>query len=106
MKLAEERCEPCRVGTPALSHEQAVELLTQTPKWTLFSDRIEREFRFGDFREAVSFVNKVADAAEEHDHHPDILISYNKVKLEIRTHKIGGLSRNDFVLAAKIDRLA
>ena len=66
---------------------------------------IERQFRFKDFREAIAFVNKVADLAESEGHHPDIFISWNKVRLTLTTHKIGGLSRNDFVLAAKIDEL-
>ncbi|MDO8684964.1 MAG: 4a-hydroxytetrahydrobiopterin dehydratase [Armatimonadota bacterium] len=106
MELVEQKCEPCRAGTPALSREEAEELLEEVPMWTLKDDSIEREFRFNDFREAIGFVNKVAEIAEAEDHHPDIHIHYNKVRLELSTHKIGGLSNNDFILAAKIDKVA
>ncbi len=67
---------------------------------------IKREFRFKDFRQAMEFVNSVAAIANEQDHHPDIFISYNKVQLTLSTHKIGGLSLNDFIVAAKIDLAA
>jgi 4a-hydroxytetrahydrobiopterin dehydratase len=67
---------------------------------------IGREFRFRDFRQAMDFVNSIAAIANEQDHHPDIFISYNKVQLTLSTHKIGGLSLNDFIMAAKIDRAA
>lgn len=76
------------------------------PDWTLREGAIEREFHFGNFRSAIEFVNKVADLAEEEEHHPDIFIFYNKVRLVLSTHKVGGLSGKDFVLAEKIERLA
>ncbi|MEN6415859.1 MAG: 4a-hydroxytetrahydrobiopterin dehydratase [Armatimonadota bacterium] len=106
MGLSDEKCEPCHVGTPRLSHEEAENLHKEIPEWTLKDNAIEREYKFTDFREAINFINKVAAAAEEMDHHPNICNSYNKVRIELFTHKIGGLSRNDFVLAAKIDRVA
>lgn len=105
MAIAEHKCEPYSVGTPPLAKEESQELLKETPEWTLKDNAIEREFKFKDFREAVNFVNEVADIAEQEGHHPDIYIYYNKVRLELSTHKIGGLSRNDFILAAKVDRL-
>lgn len=105
MAIAEHKCEPYSVGTPPLAKEESQELLKETPEWTLKDNAIEREFKFNDFREAVNFVNEVADIAEQEGHHPDIYIYYNKVRLELSTHKIGGLSRNDFILAAKVDRL-
>lgn len=105
MALSEEKCIPCRTGTPVLSMEEARDMLKETPAWTLKNNAIEREFKSGDFREAIDFVNAVADVAESENHHPDIYISYNKVRLELTTHKIGGLSKNDFILAAKIDKL-
>jgi len=105
MALAEQKCEPCQVGTAPLSHGEAVELAKETPQWTLKDGAIEREFRFKDFRTAIAFVNQVGDLAEEEGHHPDICIYYSRVRLELSTHKINGLSRNDFILAAKIDRL-
>ncbi len=105
MKLQERKCEPCRVGTPPLSQQQAQDMLGEIPGWTLEDSFIERTFQFNDFREAIGFVNKVAQAAEEQGHHPDIHIYYSKVRLELMTHKIGGLSENDFILAAKINTL-
>lgn len=105
MALSQEKCVPCEGGTQPLSPVEARALAIQTPAWTLHEKSIEREFKFKDFREAIAFINRVADAAEEQGHHPDIYISYSKVRLELSTHKIGGLSRNDFILAAKIDQL-
>ena len=106
MALVEQKCVPCRAGTPPLSREEAEELVKETPEWALKDDAIEREFKFKDFREAIAFVNRVADVAEEEGHHPDIYIYYNRVRLVLSTHKIGGLSKNDFILAAEIDEIA
>lgn len=105
MELAQQKCKPCQVGTPPLTREEAEVLRKGTPEWSLGMNSIEREFNFEDFRAAVGFVNSLAKLAEEEGHHPDIFISYSKVRLELRTHKINGLSKNDFVLAAKIDRI-
>lgn len=105
MRLSEQKCEPCAAGTPPLSREQAEQLLAETPDWTLADGAIERDFEFADFRRAIAFINEVADVAEEEGHHPDISIYYNKVHLRLTTHKIDGLSRNDFILASKIDGL-
>lgn len=81
-------------------------LLKQVKKWRLVGNKIERKFVFEDFQQALRFVNKVARVAEELDHHPDILIySWNKVKLTAYTHSVGGLSENDFALAAKINKI-
>lgn len=106
MALSDEKCERCRVGGTPLPAREASELAPSVPQWTLSEKQIEREFKLKDFRQAMAFVNRVADAANEQDHHPDIHISYNRVRLTLSTHKIGGLSRNDFILAAKIDRVA
>jgi 4a-hydroxytetrahydrobiopterin dehydratase len=105
MKLQELKCEPCRGDTPLLSLQDAQTLLRDIHEWTLKDKAIEREFRFKDFKEAMRFVNQVAEAANKEDHHPDIHIYYNKVRIELSTHKIKGLSKNDFILAAKIDAL-
>ena len=105
MRLADEECETPQPGMQPLSREEAEELARQTPEWTLKEGALEREFTFEDFEEAMDFVNDVADVAQEQDHHPDISISYNKVGLEFSTHKIGGLSRNDFIMAAKVDQI-
>ena len=105
MKLTEMSCNPIKKDTPPLSRTEAEGLMPQVAAWSLGEKEIKREFRFKDFREAMNFVNKVASAANEQDHHPDLFISYNAVQLTLSTHKIGGLSLNDFILAAKIDLL-
>jgi len=105
MELSEEICVPCHSGTPPMQREEAEKLIKQIPGWSIEDNKIVRNFEFEDFREAVDFVNRVADIAEAEGHHPDIYISYNKVRLEIWTHKIDGLSKNDFILAAKTDKL-
>ena len=106
MKLAEMTCSPIKKGTAPLSHMETEALMPQIPAWSLGEKEIRRELRFKDFREAMNFVSRVAGVAHEQDHHPDIGISYNAVQLTLSTHKIGGLSLNDFILAAKIDLLA
>jgi 4a-hydroxytetrahydrobiopterin dehydratase len=106
MKLAEMTCTPIKKDNVPLSHAEEESLMPQIPAWSLGEKEIKRELRFKDFREAMIFVNKVAAASNEQDHHPDIGISYNVVQLTLSTHKIGGLSLNDFILAAKIDLLA
>jgi 4a-hydroxytetrahydrobiopterin dehydratase len=105
MKLSEQTCKPIKAGEAPLSRTEKEELNREIPQWTLGEKTIGREFRFKDFRQAMDFVNKVAALANEQDHHPDIHIYYNKVQLTLSTHKIGGLSKNDFVVAAKIDLL-
>ncbi len=105
MKLSEENCRQPKAGDLPLSSEEPKNLIKEIPQWTLADKAIEREFSFQDFRQSIAFVNQVADLAEEQNHHPDIFISYSRVKLTLSTHKVGGLSRNDFILAAKIDLL-
>jgi 4a-hydroxytetrahydrobiopterin dehydratase len=105
MKLAEKVCKPVQADTAPLSHKETEELLREIPLWSLSGKSIQRESHFKDFRQAMDFVNNVASIANDQDHHPDIFISYNKVRLILSTHKIGGLSLNDFILAARIDLL-
>jgi 4a-hydroxytetrahydrobiopterin dehydratase len=102
MKLAD---ETCKSDVVALAPEEIDHLAREVPNWSRKDGAIEREFKFQDFDEAMDFVDNVADLVSEEDHHPDILISYNRVWLTFSTHKVGGLSRNDFIMAAKIDRL-
>ena len=74
------------------------------PSWKVLDNKkLEREFKFKDFKGAMAFVNRVADIADSEGHHPDIYVFYNLVRFELSTHAIGGLSENDFILAAKID---
>ena len=106
MTLSQEKCEACRAGGTPLTPDAARTLAADAPLWTLLDARIEREFTCRDFRAAIAFVNQVADIAEAEGHHPDICIDYRRVRLTLWTKKIGGLSRNDFIVAAKIDQLA
>jgi 4a-hydroxytetrahydrobiopterin dehydratase len=105
--LASRSCVPCRGGIPPLTAAAAEELLAGTRGWQLEQNatRLQRRFEFRDFVEAMKFVNRVADLAEQEGHHPDFAIHWNKVDLTLWTHKIGGLHENDFILAAKINRL-
>ena len=108
MQLKAKTCVACRVGEPTLKKAEIGKFLEEVDAWELGSnpDKIVREFEFGDFKGAILFVNKVADLAESEGHHPNIYIhSYKNVKIELWTHKIGGLHENDFILAAKIDEL-
>jgi 4a-hydroxytetrahydrobiopterin dehydratase len=101
MQLLEKRCEPVPLGTPPLPPGEVRTLMEDLPGWTVKDNALEREFKFRHFREAMEFANKVATLAESEDHHPDIHIYYNRVKLILSTHRIGGLSYNDFIMAAK-----
>ena len=97
---------PCEGGVPPLSQNAAKNYLKETPGWSLVNNKITRDFKFKDFKEAINFANKIADLAERENHHPNILIhGWNKVKLELTTHAIKGLSENDFIMAAKINSL-
>ena len=107
MNLAAKKCVPCEGGTPPLSAGEIEKLAPHIdPAWGVL-DRMQlrREFRFPDFRQAMAFVNRIAEIAEAEGHHPDIHVTYNRVTLELSTHAIGGLSENDFILAAKIDHV-
>ncbi len=103
--LTEKKCVPCEGGVPPLGKTEVERLLTQVSGWSLNGKWITREFAFKNFVEAMKFVNRVAGLAEEEGHHPDVHIHYNKVRFDIWTHAIDGLSENDFILAAKIDAL-
>lgn len=103
--LLSKKCVPCEGGVPTLTKEEIQKFLPEVPGWMVIEDKkIQKDFKFKDFRGAMVFVNKVAELAEEENHHPDILLhGYRKVRLELSTHAIGGLSENDFILAAKIN---
>lgn len=104
MDLTQKKCVPCEAGTPPLGAEAVATLAKDVPQWHVIdAKKLSREFKFKNFKEAMSFVNRVADIAESEGHHPDIYIFYSLVRFELSTHAIGGLSENDFILAAKID---
>lgn len=107
--LTKKHCVSCEGGDPPLPDEKEDELLKQVSDWNLLRDgthKIRKQFKFKNFKESMAFVNKVADLAESEGHHPDINIVWNKVNLDLFTHAVGGLSENDFIMAAKIDKLA
>jgi len=88
----------------ALTDQQAQSLLTSLPDWKIEDGELVRTFSFKDFRASLAFVNRVGELAESAGHHPDIDIRYNKVRLALVTHDAGGLTNNDFDLAAKVDK--
>lgn len=100
-------CVPCKGGVPPLKGEELRTLAGELGSgWEVVDQHhLEKEYRFGNFREALDFTDRVGELAEEQGHHPDIHLAWGKVRLEIWTHKIDGLHESDFVLAAKADRL-
>lgn len=107
-KLKTQSCVPCNDGMPALSGPEAKRLLRQLPGWKLSAGNkaIFTDFRMKHFLAAIGFMRRIAKIAEAQDHHPDLhLTGYRNLRIELATHSIGGLSKNDFILAAKIDAL-
>jgi 4a-hydroxytetrahydrobiopterin dehydratase len=105
MKLTQQNCRPCEIGGKPMPKNEVSEHLKELKQWTTDGLKLSKEFKFSDFKEAMSFINKIAELAEAEGHHPDIFISYSKVKIDLWTHAAKGLSLNDFILAAKIDEL-
>jgi 4a-hydroxytetrahydrobiopterin dehydratase len=105
MELRGKHCVPCEGGVSKLDAAAVVRLLPDVPAWTARGDRLLRRFEFRDFVEAMRFVNRMADLAEAEGHHPDFTVHYRQVDVVLWTHAVGGLSENDFILAAKIDAL-
>jgi len=105
--LANEKCVPCRGGVPALKGQELQAVATELGGgWKVVEEHhLEKEFTFPDFVQALAFTNRVGAIAEEEGHHPDIYLAWGKVRITTWTHKIDGLTRSDFILAAKIDRL-
>lgn len=105
--LIQKKCIPCEVGGQPISLEEANKYLKQTPSWQMKDNlEINREFAFKDFKSTINFVNQVAELAEEEGHHPDIYVhNWNKLKISLSTHAVGGLTENDFIMAAKIENI-
>lgn len=103
--LSKKKCAPCQGGVPPLKGSSLAELHRQLGKgWKVIDEHhLEKEYFFKNFRDALAFTNAVGGIAEEEGHHPDISLSYGKVKIELWTHKINGLTESDFILAAKIE---
>ena len=108
-ELSEMRCTACRGDEPTLTDAEIAELLPQLPEWQVVQregiKRLERVFKFSNFAQALAFTDRVGEQAEEEGHHPALLTEWGRVKVTWWTHKIDGLHRNDFIMAAKTDEL-
>jgi len=105
-ELASKTCVPCRGGVLPLKGAELASLPKQVDDWNVVEEHhIEKTFKFPDFHTALDFVNRVGELAEQQGHHPDIYLTWGKVRITIWTHKINGLTENDFILAAKIDQM-
>ena len=107
-ELTAKKCTACEGGTPAFTPAQVADHLPAVPDWKLSDDGtlIRRKYKFKDFVTALAFLQKVGVLAEKEEHHPDLhLTGYKNAAVELTTHAIGGLSANDFIVAAKIDKL-
>lgn len=103
--LGARHCTPCREGTPPLSVEAAQGLLAQLDGWTVTpGPRLVKHWKLESFAAALAFVNRIGAVAEAEDHHPDITLGWGRVGVELWTHAAGGLTDNDFILAARIDQ--
>jgi len=108
MDLTKKKCVPCEGYTDPLTNEEEEKYLSQVSNWNINREkehRINKIYRLLHFRDSMSFINQIADLAEDEGHHPNIMINFNIVEIEIYTHAIGGLSENDFILASKIDEI-
>ena len=103
--LAKKKCKPCEGGVAPYSAQQAKELLAQLKGWIVEDGKLVKLYPFRNYYETMAFVNALAWISHREDHHPDLQVGYNKCRVEYSTHAIGGLSENDFILAAKIDEL-
>lgn len=105
--LANKQCVACSSAVSRLSAVELAAISAQTPAWEIVGDNhhITRNFKFKDFVSALKFVNRIGELAEMEGHHPDIYLTWGRVRVDIWTHKVDGLTENDFILAAKIDAL-
>lgn len=105
-ELAKRHCVPCESGATPLGEDEVRRLLGKLEGWAVpDGSHLEKTFRFRDFAGALAFVNRIGEVAERENHHPDLHLGWGRVRVELRTHKIKGLSENDFIVAAKIDEL-
>jgi len=105
-ELSSKQCVPCRGGVPPLTADEIKPLLNQLQGWEVANEHhLRKVYRFSNFREALGFVNKVGELAEEQGHHPDICFGWGQAEITIWTHKIDGLTESDFILAAKVDEI-
>ena len=107
--LASSTCEACRIDAPKVSDDEASLLIKEIEGWDLINDgikKLKKEFSFSNYSDSVDFSNKVADMAEQEDHHPQIILEWGKVTVIWWSHKIKGLHKNDFICAAKTNNLS
>ncbi len=106
MSLSKKECVPCKGGVPPLKGEELGILAEQVDGWDVAAEHhITKTYKFPNFVKALAFVNRVGEVAEEQGHHPDIFLTWGKVRITMCTHKIDGLTESDFILAAKIDEI-
>jgi len=103
--LASGKCKPCEGGVAPLTDAEARSLLKQLDGWALANGRIAKTYSFKNYYQTMAFVNATAWISHREDHHPDLAVGYNQCRVEYWTHAIGGLSENDFICAAKLDKL-
>ena len=108
-ELINKKCEACRIDAPKVSNEEIPSLMSQIPLWDIIEENNIKKltclFKFSDYEQSLVFTNKVATLADEEDHHPKITLEWGKVRVIWWSHKIQGLHQNDFICAAKTDRL-
>ena len=104
-ELAKRKCKPCEGGAPPYSAQQAKEMLKSLKGWIVEDGKLVKLYPFTNYYQTMAFVNALAWISHREDHHPDLAVGYNKVRVEYSTHAIGGLSENDFICAAKCDAL-
>jgi len=108
MALKDKKCVPCEGGVEPMKKDEEDKYLKEVPSWSIERNgthKIYKKFEFKDFKQAMQFVNKMGDVAEDEGHHPNFCVNYNKVDVELFTHAINGLNENDFIMADKIDEL-
>ena len=107
MSLSKKECVPCKGGVPPLKGQELEKLRELVDEWDVVEEHhITKTYKFPNFVKALAFVNRVGDIAEAQGHHPDIFLTWGKVRITMCTHKIDGLTESDFILAAKIDEIS
>jgi 4a-hydroxytetrahydrobiopterin dehydratase len=108
-ELTEQKCEACRIGAPSVTPEEIKQLQPQLPGWQMITEdgipKLDRTFKFKNFKDAIAFTDEVGEAAEKEGHHPRLITEWGKVAVTWWTHKIRNLHKNDFIMAAKTDRI-
>jgi 4a-hydroxytetrahydrobiopterin dehydratase len=105
IELAKRKCKPCEGGVTPYTAAQAQDMLKVLKGWILEEGKLVKVYPFNNYYQTMAFVNALAWVSHREDHHPDLMVGYNKCRVEYSTHAIGGLSENDFICAAKADEL-